>query len=390
MSARHPSVRLALLAFALSAWVEGSTQLRRSVLLASASSLFHEDFTLPIVEDREDDDSARSRIRAVLEWAKGKGRKLTEWERIAFGTVDLSVAFLILNSLHSKPLLPFLLTPLLGELPVPRLPRSNKRSPRWRYILLTSFGLTVLHSISRLLVSSCVTRLTRQPPLLPPGAQVLIKGADLEPSSPTQPDLPEGHEECLICSASGPGPLEAFCTTAPKLHPAHRSCFMRWRAAYGQQRPPELVDLRGQGATPTDREVRRAIAVLKAASGEAVGNSLRVTVGGPQSVTSELTLLPPPPYPTNVETPLATLKTSSPPCPGCRSSVLLHFVLSRSLARQHTPSLGERMRKEAREWSKVVTGRVVLAQFLAQQGFVLALMSMMQAQSGQVYVSTAL
>ncbi|KZP01257.1 hypothetical protein CALVIDRAFT_594756 [Calocera viscosa TUFC12733] len=387
MSTRYPSVRIALLAFALSVWVEGSTQLRRSILLASTSSLFQEDFELSVVNESESEDRARNWARTIVDWVKARGRKLTEWERVAFGTGDLSTAFLILNTLHSKPLLPFLLTPLLGELPVPR---PSIRSPRWRYILLTSLGLTVLHSISRLLVSSCVTRLTRQPPLLPPGAQVVIKGADLEPSSPAATAAPDGHEECLICSASGPSPLEAFCTTAPKLHPAHRSCFMRWRAAYGQQRPPELVDLRGQGATPTEREMRRALAVLKAAAGDALGNNLRVTVGGPENITSQLTLLPPPAYPANVETPLATLKTSSPPCPGCRSSVLLHFVLSRSLAKQRKRSLSEKMRKEAREWSKVLTGRAVLGQFLAQQGFVLALMSMMQAQAGQMYVSTAL
>lgn len=92
-----PSLRVALLAFALSSWFEGYAQLRHSV---TAAALFDSRlFTLTISLDESetdfggsnDDDPESARKSAFWRWLTRRGRRIDDTERGIMGTLDVLV-----------------------------------------------------------------------------------------------------------------------------------------------------------------------------------------------------------------------------------------------------------------------------------------------------------
>jgi hypothetical protein len=245
---------------------------------------------------------------------------------------------------------------------------------------------------------------------------VFVRGDELRPR---EGDEDDEEQECLICAGAGAdtslsqsississmattsipldvlGPLEAFCATAPQKHIAHRSCFLSWHAAYRQQRMhlvPERVEL--QHAVPTEATRKRARAILEAAGFTHLTQHLRFPHELPWIRQSEFTrpiftLTENSSGPSSLTNAplrsLATLHTTTPPCPGCRSSVLLHFF-SRPLApsRDHGRAFNRReatrrlVRLWFHHWCKLVTGRTVLYRLASQWSFVMALLSVMR------------
>ena len=246
---------------------------------------------------------------------------------------------------------------------------------------------------------------------------VFVRGDDIRPR-----EGDEDEEECLICAGAGAdtslsqsississmatasvppdilGPLEAFCATAPQKHIAHRSCFLSWHAAYRQQRrhlTTEHVELKE--LVPAEANRRRAQAILEAAGFKHLSRCLKFSHELPWIRPSEsqtdtrptLTLTEIPANPSSQNNgpciSLATLHTTTPPCPGCRSSVLLHFFsrpLMPSLDQGGPYSYQEAMRCLVRlwfhHWCKLVTGRTILYRLASQWSFVMALVSVMR------------
>lgn len=193
--------------------------------------------------------------------------------------------------------------------------------------------------------------------------EVVVRGARL--ALPRNVDEEEEEEECLICSGSAEtmstsshtvdgdrtlsslGPLEAFCTIAPQKHLAHRSCFLRWHTAYLQQSHYSLgnsvtlfddIQSTPHGASPPrtfEQLFIRASIILQAAGFNYLVPKLKRTGGSDFSPAANgdvqfpsLTL-----HRTDISHTtaglLATLRTSAPPCPGCRSPVALQFIDAR-------------------------------------------------------------
>lgn len=98
MSKVSPSLRVALIAFALSSWFEGYAQLRHSVTAAALfdSRLFS--FTLGL--DEEETDFGRTndghgpespRKSPFWSWLTRRGRRMDDAERGIMGTLDVLV-----------------------------------------------------------------------------------------------------------------------------------------------------------------------------------------------------------------------------------------------------------------------------------------------------------
>ena len=202
--------------------------------------------------------------------------------------------------------------------------------------------------------------------------EVVVRGDNVV--LPRNVDEQEEEEECLICSGSAEtmstsshtldgdrpspslGPLEAFCTIAPQKHLTHRSCFLRWHAAYLQQsrnsyghsvtlvddpQPPRAPrsSSSSNSAQSFEQVFIRASIILQAAGFDYLAPKLKRTSPFPATADSQtassgenqcptLTLH----YPDTADTTqslLATLRTSAPPCPGCRSPVALRFTDAR-------------------------------------------------------------
>lgn len=344
----------------------------------------------------------------------------------------LQTAFVILHMLK-QPLLPFLLSPFLTTLPIPRS-TSGFKPIKWPEVAFSTLLLSLLHEAERITVFLAVDSLKKRreadnKALL---GDVFVRGDDLRPRLG---DEEEEEEECLICAGAGAdttlsqsississlasasiqldilGPLEAFCATAPQKHVAHRSCFLSWHAAYRQQRmnhPPERVEL--QHPVPSEANRNRARAILEAAGFAHLGRYLRFPHELPWNQVSDhqhqsqsqsqsqpltrpiLTLTEPPAGPSSqTHIPcrsLATLHTTTPPCPGCRSSVLLHFFsrpLASSRPDEHACTWEETIRRLARlwlhYWCSLVTGRTVLYRLASQWSFVMALLSVMRVSA---------
>jgi hypothetical protein len=154
----------------------------------------------------------------------------------------------------------------------------------------------------------------------------------------------EDEEECLICSGSAEtmstsshaetsttrtGPLEAFCTIAPQKHLAHRQCFLRWHAAYLQQSRHSLgnsVTLHQDDSnpqSPLEQLFIRASIILQASGFEYLAPKLKRQTESSSTDGDSFTVHQP------FSPVLATLCTSVPPCPGCRSPVCLKFIDTR-------------------------------------------------------------
>lgn len=207
----------------------------------------------------------------------------------------------------------------------------------------------------------------------------------------------------------GLGPLEAFCTIAPQKHLAHRSCFLRWHAAYIQQRGPAhhsvaLLDDKND-TTPLEHLFIRASIILRAAGFDYLTPKLKRSTGNELGTSGDkLTVHQPPELgqssPDWDNRYLATLRTSAPPCPGCRSPVSLRFIDARpppmsspsapqppaTAPATHVQYRVTRLLRKLitskfwREWTRLVTGRTLSSYFGSLLSFMAVLAAITKAR----------
>lgn len=325
----------------------------------------------------------------------------------------------------------------------------------WRIMLSATLLLTLLHETQRAAIiyglrrrRVDLTEQIRKDLANMRIGEVIVRGDNV--LLPRNEDEQEEDEECLICSGSAEtmstsshtldgerpspslGPLEAFCTIAPQKHLTHRSCFLRWHAAYLQQsrasygHPVTLVDdpqpprdprSPSNPARSFEQLFIRASIILQAAgfdylspklkrtsSPSATADSRAASVGENQSPT--LTVHRPDMAHTG-QALLATLRTSAPPCPGCRSPVALRFIDARPPVSSTSPDVastgsGERQpplcsspsrllrvlfllrrlvaSKFWREWPAIVTGRTLSTYFGSLLSFIAVLVAITKAR----------
>lgn len=272
--------------------------------------------------------------------------------------------------------------------------------------------------------------------------EVVVRGDNVVLPRNVDEQEEEEEEECLICSGSAEtmstsshtldgdrpspslGPLEAFCTIAPQKHLTHRSCFLRWHAAYLQQsrnaygHSVTLVDDSEPSRAPSssrsfEQLFIRASIILQAAGFDYLPPKLKRTSPSLATADSQAAPVGEHPCPTltihypdpadMAQSLLATLRTSAPPCPGCRSPVALRFIDARppiplnggttSDGRQpplcSSPSrlfrtllLLRRLvaSKFWREWPVIVTGRTLSTYFGSLLSFIAVLVAITRAR----------
>ncbi|KAG8743748.1 hypothetical protein FRC10_011468 [Ceratobasidium sp. 414] len=366
---------------------------------------------------------------------------MSEDEQGMIGRVDVATAFLLFNAIQRVSLLPIQMQPTLPT-GFPHLKDGGRLS--WRALLLVTALLSVLHETQRAGILYYLRRrrvdLTEQ--IRKDLAnmrigEVTVRGDNI--ALPRNVDEQEEEEECLICSGSAEtmsmsshtldaeggervstsmGPLEAFCTIAPQKHLTHRTCFLQWHAAYLQQsrnsygNPVTLVDDPQSQSTPRSLEqlLIRASIILQAAGFNYLTPKLKRTTGadirparGDGDNTSPTLII----HHTDIthasavsQSLLATLRTSAPPCPGCRSPVALRFIDARPPApnlpdsrdissQPHQPrdlaciALWLRrliVSRFWREWPIIVTGRSLSAYFSSLLSFVAVLVAIARAR----------
>lgn len=274
----------------------------------------------------------------------------------------------LLKLLNTKPLLSFLLTPVLATIPLPKQLRATSlKLVSWKKVALYIFVLTTLHETNRVGLLAVLRLHRRRSAFRAKQAlgKVVARGKDvpLPPSNPYDDD-----PECIICSGVGTdrqdpmamsissftsyapteaavppssvssagdsqsqagdsGPLEAFCTVAPHLHVVHRECFLRWAEAYRQQHAPEAIFVRSTSTNPQgssnlpSRERQLTQEVIQAAG---FGHLLPVllyrdpsTITSPPPPTSQPIRRPPPSHASAPAQPsiLTMLSSTTPPVP---------------------------------------------------------------------------
>lgn len=451
------SQRLGLLSTSLSAWVEGSAGLRNTALLALADAPIS---NTPLEQFHSDDWKGH-----FLHWLTRPSKELDYTENGVLATLDLMTAFTILKILRIKPLLPFLLTPILATVPLPTSFTASLSKISWRKTALTILNVTLLEELNKVTILYILKQWHRHRAhqrKLRTG-KVVARGAELR--LPLDINEDEDEEiECLICSGLGTegpdpmaqsvssistanfetpgtnatnrqdpnmneidafGPLEEFCVTAPHKHVAHRECFLRWVEAYRQQQQRIFLepvniqfDSRSDGEATLQRmgreERTRIRTILQMTGfehtlpslifpsstvvpdGTSPNEHLATRRGaGPQSRSSLLTIpqvSPTSSAGTSEPAILASLRTSSPPCPACRGPVSILFVREghpvqaragkTSLLTTEQRAL-KILRNLARGWWKecllTVTGRSLLIRLASQYSFLLVLVSMIKA-----------
>lgn len=231
------------------------------------------------------------------------------------------------------------------------------------------------------------------------------------------------------------GPLEAFCTTAPQKHLAHRKCFLTWHATYSQTHAPIL----GPVALRLEENAEAVAFALPSSSRATISVHASQTEVGPSHLArakailsstpgfgylaSLLHILPPgtmdgPELIVHSGGPsrsLATLRTAHPPCPGCRSAVALQFSAATAprqraprdlripqiildllaqipepaqayclqafnTSREKTRSARHLLRAWAVEWTQVVGGRGLLSRVVGQALFLAAIMGVLRGR----------
>jgi hypothetical protein len=92
------SLRVALIAFALSSWFEGYAQLRHSVTAAALVDSRFLSLTVSLDEAEgdfgrpsDDDDSESARMSPFWRWVTRRGRRMDDAERGIMGTLDVIV-----------------------------------------------------------------------------------------------------------------------------------------------------------------------------------------------------------------------------------------------------------------------------------------------------------
>jgi hypothetical protein len=333
---------------------------------------------------------------------------------------------------------------------LPHLKDSGKLS--WRTLILATALLSLVHETQRAAILYYLRRrganLTDQ--IRKDLANMRIGEVVVRGDSLTLPrNVDDEEEECLICSGSAEtmstsshtvdgdrtsssmGPLEAFCTIAPQKHLAHRSCFLRWHAAYLQQSRHSLGnsvtlldDIQSTpdapSASPASRTLEqlfiRASIILQAAGFHYLAPKLKRT-GDPRSTDSLPTAGGDTQSPTltihRTDIPhtapalLATLRTCAPPCPGCRSPVALRFIDARPPASSSGPGAPSnqpqppdsatrprlrflwqviallrsiRTSKFWHQWPRIVTGRTISAYFGSLLSFMAILAAITKAR----------
>ncbi|EJD04726.1 uncharacterized protein FOMMEDRAFT_153804 [Fomitiporia mediterranea MF3/22] len=308
MSSPVSSVNLSVLSLALSSWLDGSAQLRRSLILfplelGIAPSHDSNSSSSPALASQDDSDPPRREtepIRLVdrcLQWFTKPARDLDEVEKVIVGALDLSSSVLLLKLLGSGPILPFILNPLSITLALPR--KLSLGPVRWSQVVLLCFLLSTLHEAQRTSVATGIAwlRMKKAAKNEANVGEVVLRGEKLEETNEDEDDEP-----CVICSGGqsegttlsdsissitslstthttntnsnsntnsnipDPGPLEAFCVHAPTKHPMHRSCFLAWKDAYWEARAsrPIITLVSDDSAVPLPGtwQWRRAQAIL--------------------------------------------------------------------------------------------------------------------------------
>ena len=90
------STSLSILSFALNSWLDGSSQLRRSlVLFPLRDQNSQSDTRLEVGGEREREAARIPLGRRLLKWLMQPSRELSEVERLVLGTLDVSVSVMI-------------------------------------------------------------------------------------------------------------------------------------------------------------------------------------------------------------------------------------------------------------------------------------------------------
>ncbi|CAE6453776.1 unnamed protein product [Rhizoctonia solani] len=387
------TVKFALLAYSVYCWVDGSARTRNNPSSEYNLDALHEFEPAPGRGPRG--------WKAVWEWLRSRGSSMSEEEQSALGIMDVIIAFLLFNGIHR---LSFRTASIQAPSIFPHLRDIGRL--RWKVLVLTTALLSLVHETQRAAIMYYIRRrradLTNQ--IRKDLANMRIGEVAVQGDTTIPQQEGEEEEECLICSGSAEtmstsshtdntvttrmGPLEAFCTIAPQKHLAHRQCFLRWHTAYLQQSRHSLgnpVTLWDDASTeaPLQRLFIRASIILQASGFEYLAPRLkRATDSSPADGDGDNFTLH-----TDItrSTPhlLATLRTSTPPCPGCRSPVCLRFVDTRPLSTSYT-SLDPQIRvipfiqriilsRFWRTWARAVTGRTISAYFGSLLSFIMVL-----------------
>ncbi|KAG8952352.1 hypothetical protein FRC04_004780 [Tulasnella sp. 424] len=441
------SIRLAAFAYALSSWVEGTSQLRELFMLDSSTSSDLDAYYPPRADMRIRRAASRSLGKGknvsdrLFEWITRKGRVMDEFEKRGMAAVNVLSSLLTLRLIGLKPLVPFLFSPFTATFTLPPTVIEQGRRVRWRLLLLAMSVMVLLQESEKILVSVAVKWHRRRAKALE--ERVEVRGSRVHlprhlslPTSPISsgtstptifsPTLgptvdPSEDRECLICSGFGldaysvvsnhsmldvealpPAPpenepLHGLCTLSPGKHLVHVQCFGRWHQEYLKSRAGgDGVEVRiaGPEAAFGRREevLTKARDLVRRAGMAYLVPSLLIPpplppgwerlMGGSSTPRAVLTLYPPPPpnaLPNNKSHRIATLRTTSPPCPACRSPVELHIYHRERRQTVHKHSLfkvlGRLLKADA---SKLVTGRTVVMRALTQASFLVMLVVMMR------------
>ncbi|KIO32168.1 hypothetical protein M407DRAFT_18971 [Tulasnella calospora MUT 4182] len=446
------SIRLAAFAYALSSWVEGTSQLRELFMLDSSSSSDLDAFYPPRADMRNRRGAVRSTGKErnvfdrLFEWITRKGRIMDEAEKMGMAGVNVLSSLLTLRLIGLKPLVPFLFSPFTATFTLPPTLIEQGRRMKWGLLLLAMSAMVALQESEKLIVALAVKWHRRRAKAME--EKVEVRGSRIHlprhPSLPTSPLSsgtstptifspilgptvdPSEDRECLICSGFGldaysvvsnhslldtealpPAPpenepLHGVCTLSPDKHLMHVQCFERWQQEYLKARAGgDGVEVRfvGPEAAFGRREeiIAKARAVVRRAGMAYLAPALMIApqlppgwdrlMGGSSTPRPILTLYPPPQNqpsnsprtPSNKSHRIATLRTTSPPCPACRSPVELHIYHRERRQTVYKQSLLKVLVKLLKaDASKLVTGRTVIMRALTQAGFLAMLVVMMR------------
>ncbi|KAL5498155.1 hypothetical protein ACEPAH_2285 [Sanghuangporus vaninii] len=434
MSSSLSSVNLSVLGFALNSWLDGSAQLRRSLILfpLDLGNTSHDDEPPSPSQQHSSssgDEAPARLIDRCMRWFSKPAKDLDEVEKAILGVLDLSSSVILLKLLGSGPILPCILNPLSITLALPR--KVSVGSVKWPKVVLVCFLLSILHEAQRTSVATGLAwlRLKKAAPSDASIGEVVLRGEKLGRKAEDEEE--DEPEPCVICSAgqSDAGlsdsisslaslsttpqsqtqwntasadsePLEAFCVHAPNKHPMHRSCFLAWKDAYWEARASRpIITVMSDDAVvplPGSWQWQRALSILSALGSRIwhmtyyvpLAPSELSTSAGIDGIGDSIFTLR---CPDGIDSghggvsseELGTMVSIWPPCPGCRSSVKLIFARARSMRRFSSAMAGEGMLSQLlrvwrRSWKQLVSGRTILAKTATQVLFAAFLVSMMR------------
>ncbi|QRW26480.1 hypothetical protein RhiXN_12141 [Rhizoctonia solani] len=369
-SSAKPSIKFALLAYSVYCWVDGSARTRNNPSSDFSIDPLREPELTPVNETRG--------WKAVWEWMlRSRGSSMSEEEQSALGRMDAITAFLLFNVIQRFSFHPgSIQTPFLFPLSISTLKDAGKL--RWKILVVTAALLSLVHETQRAALiyflrrrRENLTNQIRKDLANMRIGQVAVRGDSI--TLERQED--EDEEECLICSGSAEtmstsshadtnttrtGPLEAFCTIAPQKHLAHRQFSLKEDCPDSQ--------------SPLEQLFIRAGIILQASGFDYIAAKLKRPVGSSSNTDGDSFTIHPSTSPV-----LATLYTSTPPCPGCRS----HHTSADPTGYAERPRvvipftfvhrvIGSRF---WRAWIRIVTGRTISAYF----GSLLSFMTVLAA-----------